>query len=42
MMNSVLEGLRQRRLDDIHLEMALTTLSNWVIEVEKLLGRKEM
>jgi hypothetical protein len=42
MMNSVLEGLRQRRLDDIHWEMRSTTLSNFVMAVEKDAGEKEM
>jgi hypothetical protein len=42
MINSVFEGLRQRRFDDIHLEIRSTTWSNCVIEVEKLLGEKEM
>jgi len=42
MMNSVLEGLRQRRLDDIHWEMRSTTLSNFAMAVEKEAGEKEM
>jgi len=33
-MKSVLEGLRQRRLDDSHLEIWFTTLSNCKSEVE--------
>ena len=40
--NSVLEGLRQRRLDDIHWETRLTTLSKCAMEVEKELGEKDM
>lgn len=40
MMNSVLEGFSQRRLDDIHFEIRLTTLSNCAMEVEKELGRR--
>src|SRR5678816_3802669 len=42
MMTSVLEGLRQRRLDDIHLETRLTTLSSFAMEVEKEPGEKDM
>ena len=42
MMNSVLEGLRHRRLDDIHWETRLTTLSSFAMEVEKELGEKDM
>ena len=42
MMNSVLEGLRERRLDDIHCEIRLTAFSNCVMEVEKELGKKDM
>ena len=33
MINSVLEGLRQRRFSDIHLEIRLTTLSSCAMEV---------
>ena len=42
MMNSVLEGMRQRRLDDIHWKIWLTTESNCEIEVEKEAGEKDM
>jgi hypothetical protein len=38
MMNSVLEGFKERRLADIHLEIWLTTSSNCVMEVEKQVG----
>ena len=40
MMNSVLEGLRQRRLDDVHLASWLTTERSCAIEVEKRPGEK--
>jgi len=40
MMNSVLEGLRQRRLDDIFWEIWLTTERICAIEVEKRPGEK--
>ena len=42
MMNSVLEGLRQRRLDDIHLDIWFTTDRSCVIEVGKKAGEKDM
>ena len=42
MMNSVLDGLRHRRLDDIHRDTRLTTLSSFAMEVEKELGEKDM
>src|SRR6218665_3751121 len=35
MINSVLEGLRQSRLDDIHLEIWFSAESRWAIDVEK-------
>ena len=38
MINSVLEGLRQRRFNDIHLEIRLTTLSSCAMEVVNELG----
>ena len=41
-MNSVLEGLRQRRLDDIHSETKFTTFSSCAMEVEKEVGEKDM
>jgi len=41
MMNSVLEGLRQRRLDDIHWEIWLATESSCAMEVEKEAGEKD-
>src|SRR6218665_3302479 len=42
MMNFVLEGLRRRRLDDIHCEIWLTTERSCAIEVEKEAGEKDM
>ena len=42
MINSVLEGLKQRRLDDIHLEIWFATESRCTIEVEKEVGKKDM
>ena len=39
-MNSVLEGLRQRRLDDIYRDIWLTTERICAIEVEKRPGEK--
>ena len=41
-MNYVMEGLRQRRLDDIHWEIWLATESSCEIEVEKEAGEKGM
>lgn len=40
--NSALAGLRQRRLEDIHLEIRLTPLSSWVTAEEKESGEKGM
>jgi len=40
-MNSVLEGLRRRRLDDIHWEIWLTTERSCTIEVGKEAGGKD-
>ena len=42
MINSALEGLRQRRLDDIHRETRFTTLSSFAMEMENELGEKDM
>jgi len=42
MINSVLEGLRQRRFNDIHLEIRLTTLSSCAMEVVNEFGEKDM
>jgi hypothetical protein len=42
MINSVLEGLRQRRFSDIHLEIRLTTLSSCAMEVVNELGENDM
>lgn len=41
-MNSVLKGSRQRRLDDINLEIWCTTFSNCESEVETELREKDM
>jgi len=42
MMNSVLEGLKKRRLDDMHLEIWLTTERSCAIEEEKGIREKDM
>ena len=41
-MNSVLKGLRERRLDNIHWEIWFTTLNSCGSKVEIELGEKDM